>query len=435
MQEFQHSLIKQQYEEMPYPNVPIQATAADDLNAMFISSVVNGFYFMHQKVIETHGQCILDVGCGSGTTSLSLANANPGSLIVGIDLSPASIAIAKARLAFHGYDRAQFYAMPIEDLGKLEMMFDYINCHETLYFLPEPAIGLQAMRSVLKPQGIIRANLHSTFQRQKYFRAQKLWKLLGLMDNCSLAKACATVREIMESLKDSTEIKTHSWSMMANSDESIGMNFLLRGDRGFTIPETFDLLTSASLDLISMVNWHSWDISKLFKSIPEDLELILAMVSEQEKLYLFELFHPQHRLIDFWCGHTGVEKTYQSPAEWNDNQWQNSRATLHPVLKTDTVKAALAEAIAKSQAFNISAYLKVVSSEDVMLFPNSAICLYLLWQNPLTFNQLSQMWLKIKPVDVLTMQPIELSNVRSELCQILTGLEELMLVMLELELG
>jgi 2-polyprenyl-3-methyl-5-hydroxy-6-metoxy-1,4-benzoquinol methylase len=436
MQDPQHLLVKQQYEEMPYPNVPIEATAIDDLNQMFLSSIVNSFYLMHQQVIETNGKYILDVGCGSGSTSLILADANPGANIVGIDLSPASIAIAKTRLAYHGHGRAQFFAMAIEDLGKLGMMFDYINCHETLYFLPDPMVGMKAMRDVLKPKGIIRANLHSTYQRKKYFRSQKLWKFLGLIDDYPLEKACEIVRNIMEALNDSTEIKAHSWALMANSDEGIGMNFLLRGDRGFTILETFDLLAGADLDLISMVNWRCWNIDRLFKDpelIPEDLQLLLAIASEREKLHIFELLHPVHRLIDFWCGHAGVEKTYQPALEWRENQWQKARATLHPVLKQDIVKTALAEAIASSQTFNVSAYLKVTASEDIILFPNSAICLYLLWDTPLTYECLVQIWLNIKPLDILTMQPIDISVVHTELRQILIGLEELMLVMLEFD--
>jgi hypothetical protein len=42
-----------------------------------------------------------------------------------------------------------------------------------LYLMPDPAIALAAMKAVLKPDGIIRANLHSALQRLSFYRAQQ----------------------------------------------------------------------------------------------------------------------------------------------------------------------------------------------------------------------------------------------------------------------
>jgi hypothetical protein len=43
-----------------------------------------------------------------------------------------------------------------------------------------PAVRLQAMKLVLKPNGIIRANLHSSLQRTYYYRAQEVFKMMGV---------------------------------------------------------------------------------------------------------------------------------------------------------------------------------------------------------------------------------------------------------------
>jgi 2-polyprenyl-3-methyl-5-hydroxy-6-metoxy-1,4-benzoquinol methylase len=441
-QDQQHSQVQEHFDQAPYPDMPFEHSGCQNLNDTFLSSIITPFYRRSQQLVESKGKLILDVGCGSGVTSHKLADANPGAIIVGIDISAASIAVAKSRLLHHGYDQAQFFAMPAEDLTELGMTFDYINCHETLYLLPDPLAGLQAMAAVLKPDGIIRANLHSQFQRQIYYRAQRLFKFLGLMEDCSLETGISTVRELMESLDNSAELKG-LWNSMARTDESITANFLLRGDRGFTIPETFELMESADLDFISMVNWSFWDIRTLFKDpnqIPEEFELVLAIASESEKLHLYEMLNAKHRLIDFWCGHSNSEITYQSPSEWEDDQWNRVKITLHPVLKAgnysteDNIKTALGKAIAKSQTFNLSEYISVNTPQTITLFSNSVTCLYLLWQEALSFEQLLQIWLKVRPIDVTTMQAIAPAHAITELQRTLIDLEELSLVLLELNI-
>jgi len=57
-------------------------------------------------------------------------------------------------------DNTEFHVISIEELPQLGLSFDYINCDEVLYFFPDPSVGLQAMKSVLQPDGIIRTNLH-----------------------------------------------------------------------------------------------------------------------------------------------------------------------------------------------------------------------------------------------------------------------------------
>jgi ubiquinone/menaquinone biosynthesis C-methylase UbiE len=175
--------IRQQFETGPYPRVPLEKSCKDNYNRLFFQNYLTPFYLRNQKVIDTKGKIILDAGCGAGYKALALAEANPGAKIVCIDISEQSLKIAEERLKFHGFsDNIEFHVLSIEDLPSLGMQFDYINCDDVLYLLPEPAIGLRAMKSVLKPEGIIRANLHNSLNRVYYYRAQEMFKMMGLMD-------------------------------------------------------------------------------------------------------------------------------------------------------------------------------------------------------------------------------------------------------------
>ena len=174
--------IRQQFEFEPYPRIPIDFSPKENADLMFIHNLATAYYLRDRTVISQQNTVILDAGCGTGSNCLALAQANPGAKIVGIDLSAKSVDLAKKRLEYHGIENAEFHALGIGKLPHLGIEFDYINCDEVLYLFPDIADGLRAMKAVLKPQGIIRSNLHSELQRVIYFRAQKLFGLMGLMD-------------------------------------------------------------------------------------------------------------------------------------------------------------------------------------------------------------------------------------------------------------
>jgi ubiquinone/menaquinone biosynthesis C-methylase UbiE len=199
--------IRQQFDAYPYPKIPLDKSPKDDINFLYIHNLVTPYYFRNQKVIETKGKVILDAGCGTGYKSLILAEANPGAKIVGIDISEESVKLARKRLEHHGFDNAEFHVLPIEELPELDYQFDYINCDELLYLFPDLTVALQSMKSVLKPDGIIRGNLHSSIQRFNFFRAQKVFTMMGLMDENPEDLEIEIVVETMKALKDNVQLK------------------------------------------------------------------------------------------------------------------------------------------------------------------------------------------------------------------------------------
>ena len=299
--------VRQQFDTGPYPRIPVDQTPKDDPNKLFIHSLVTAYYLRNQKVLETEGKVILDAGCGTGYKALALAEANPKAKIVGIDFSEESVKLARQRLEYHGFENAEFHTLAIEDLPSLGLQFDYINNDDVLYLLADPVAGLQAMKSVLKPEGIIRSNLHSSLQRVHYYRCQEVFKMMGLMDDNPREFEIEVVRDVMNSLKDNTHLKANTWNpQKAQSEELYLANYLLVNDKGYTIPEMFSILRAAGLEFINMVAFNGWDLMELFKepnNLPAFLGMSLPNISVEERLHLFELFHPVHRLLDFWCGH------------------------------------------------------------------------------------------------------------------------------------
>lgn len=428
--------LRQHFDQVPYPNNPIEVSPKNKLNLLYVYNLATSFYLRNQEVIDTKGKVILDAGCGSGYTSLALAEANPGAKIVGIDLSEASVKIARQRMEYHGFDNGEFHALSIEDLPKLGMEYDYINCDETLYLLPNPVLGLQVMKSVLKPNGIIHTNLHSYRQRFYYYQAQELFKLMGLLDEPPQEFEAELVREMMRALKDEVILKQKTWDDRFDNEPTLTLpNHLLMGDKGYTIKEMFALLQAAGLEFISMVEWRRWELTDLFKN-RDDLPAFLAMgvmgLSQEEQLHMYELLNPSHRLLDFWCGHPdAVVEQKPVVSEWQQTDWLSSRVHLHPQLRLPEIKQDLLKSIAEGRPWSIGNHINLPILKPVEIDSTIGACLLPLWDEAQLFASLVERWQKIRPVDVITLEQVSDEDAFNQVKSLLSKLEVFLYVLLE----
>ncbi|SED10385.1 Methyltransferase domain-containing protein [Streptomyces sp. 3213] len=91
---------------------------------------------------------VLDLGCGTG--SLSLLAAEQGHRVTGVDLSPAMIDLARAKLA--GRD-AVFLLGDAAAPPVGEQRYDVVLVRHVLWALPDPARVLRHWSALLRPGG------------------------------------------------------------------------------------------------------------------------------------------------------------------------------------------------------------------------------------------------------------------------------------------
>jgi 2-polyprenyl-3-methyl-5-hydroxy-6-metoxy-1,4-benzoquinol methylase len=429
--------IRQQFDFGPYPRIGIDRSPKDDVSALYFHNLVTPYYLKDKKIINPKGQVILDAGCGTGYKSLVLAEANPGAKIIGIDISEQSLELARKRFKYHGIENAEFHLLSIYELTNLGLEFDYINCDELLYLFPDIAAALKAMKSVLKPQGLIRTNLHSSLQRSNYFRAQEVFRMMGLMDSNPEDVEIDIALDILKALKDGVDLKTKVWNSRyvegENTKQDVLMNYLFQGDKGYTIPDLFSALRAADLEFISMLNWRQWKLTDLFKE-PDNLPVFLAIslpeISVEQELHLFELLHPVNRLLDFWCGHPNPAQPFVPVAEWSRSDWLDAKVHLHPQLKTPTVKEEVIRCTTQFNPFEISKYLPV-TGEQSLVDSSVAACLLPLWEGVQSVPSLMERWQKLRPVDPVTLEPTAESEAFKVVSSSLMGLEHSGYVLLE----
>jgi ubiquinone/menaquinone biosynthesis C-methylase UbiE len=115
----------------------------------------------------TTAERVLDVGCGTGNLSFTLAgNAAIGS-VRGIDLSPAYVEHAKRRNpdARLGFEVGDACALPFPDAW-----FDHALSLLVLQFIPQADLAVREMRRVTRPGGTVAAATWDTRGGLVYFR-------------------------------------------------------------------------------------------------------------------------------------------------------------------------------------------------------------------------------------------------------------------------
>jgi demethylphylloquinol methyltransferase len=104
------------------------------------------------------GKRILDLACGPGTLTYVLAGGvSPGGEVVGVDLAPGMIELAR-RDAPPGL-AVRFELMDIDDLRFPDAHFDGAVCGHGLQFVPNLLRALTEARRVIKPAGRLAASV------------------------------------------------------------------------------------------------------------------------------------------------------------------------------------------------------------------------------------------------------------------------------------
>jgi len=103
------------------------------------------------RLVGLNGKTVLDVGCGGGILSESMAAR--GAAVTGIDMGDKPLKVARLHLLESGLS-VEYRKVAVEDLAAEQPQhYDVVTCMEMLEHVPAPASIVHACARLLKPGG------------------------------------------------------------------------------------------------------------------------------------------------------------------------------------------------------------------------------------------------------------------------------------------
>ena len=160
----------------------------------------------HQQFGANFSVLVAGGGTGNSICFLTEQLRNSEARLTYLDLSKASMEIAKTRVQLRGLgmDRVKWVQNKIENIPHLNLgMFDYIESTGVLHHLPQPDVGLQVLSQIVKESGGMNVMVYGTIGRTGIYQMQDLARLIN--DDISDRKEEASnILKLLESMADST---------------------------------------------------------------------------------------------------------------------------------------------------------------------------------------------------------------------------------------
>jgi SAM-dependent methyltransferase len=291
------------YDRFPYPADPLQDGPPPGYNWRWCVDSVRAFCVGALPPRENAAPRpwrILDAGCGTGVSTDYLCHLNPGSSVLAVDISAGALAVAQERTRRSGAAE-QVAELRIEQRSLLDLAgegpFDYINSVGVLHHLRDPAAGLRALASLLRPGGLMHLFLYADGGRWEIHRIQRSLSRLGVGgDSAGLRLG----RQLFSDLPQTNRLRRHHeqrWALDTAADANFADMYLHPQETSYDVRRLMDFVAGADLGFAGFSNPAVWDPARLLGG--ELLERALAL-PEVERWALVEDLDPDISHFEFF---------------------------------------------------------------------------------------------------------------------------------------
>ncbi|WP_176594088.1 class I SAM-dependent methyltransferase [Sphingobium sp. EM0848] len=146
------------YTEAPFPGYPPHAS----LSWLRARAGLSPFARALDRAIAPDAR-IAEIGCGTGQMSLYLAHGDR--VVIGADLTRASLLLATGAAKDFGIGRALFVETDLFAPGLRDSAFDVVYCSGVLHHTPDPRAAFRRIARLARPGGMIVIGLYNGFAR------------------------------------------------------------------------------------------------------------------------------------------------------------------------------------------------------------------------------------------------------------------------------
>lgn len=164
--------VREFYEEAPFPGY----RPHDSLQALRMRAERSEFARLLDAAIPADAR-ILEVGCGTGQMSIYLASADR--VVIGADVTRASLKLGAAAARLFGVEAVQFVETDLHRPGLRAGAFDVVYTSGVLHHTRDPRQSLQTILPLLRPGGMIVLGLYNAFARMPLRLRRVIARLTG----------------------------------------------------------------------------------------------------------------------------------------------------------------------------------------------------------------------------------------------------------------
>src|SRR5918911_2013664 len=164
--------VREFYSEAPFPAYPPR----DSYSWLRARAERSEFARLLDRAIPGDAR-IVDLGCGTGQMALYLATADR--IVVGADLTRASLQLAESARARFRADRALFVETDLRVPGLRRGAFDVVYSSGVLHHTPDPRASFAAAARLARPGGIVIVGLYNAYARLPHRMRRAVARLSG----------------------------------------------------------------------------------------------------------------------------------------------------------------------------------------------------------------------------------------------------------------
>lgn len=259
---------------------------------------------------------ILVAGCGANAAA-RYAYKHPKSNVVGVDLSTQSLANEQRLKDKHNLNNLTLHNMRLEEVASLGLEFDFIDTVGVLHHLPNPKAGLDALKSVLRPDGVIAVMLYALYGRTGLYMLQHLFSLIKLGQT---PEDVAAVKQTITNLHPdhiAIGLLKNAWDL--SFDAGVVDMFLHPIDHAYSVEGVLDFAAQSNMAFMGWLeNFPYYPEGQLAANAT--IYSRLQSLPDPQLWQAMELLNGRHTQHTFYLTHPERKKHYV-PIDFNGNNF------------------------------------------------------------------------------------------------------------------